>query len=316
MSVRRLAETQPDSFAFSEDNRAWMAKEIAKYPEGRQASVVISLLWRAQEQEGWVSEPAIAAIAEMLDMPRIRVLEVATFYTMFHLAPVGTVAHVQVCGTTPCWLRGADDLKAVCRSRIHHDQHALSADGTLSWEEVECLGACVNAPMIQINADTYEDLTSESFAKILDDLLAGRPVQPGPQIDRILSAPMGGITTLTDVTSGEAAVRQETPEASPDEAPGAGTAAPAALSAPRDGVADDLQQISGVGPKIEVILNGLGVFHFDQIAAWSAQTVDWVDDNLKFKGRIARENWIEQTKTLAAGGETEFSRRTAPTDRE
>jgi len=197
MALRRLAEQQPASFAFSEENRAWAKKEIAKYPEGRQASAVISLLWRAQEQEGWVTEPAIRVVAEMLDMARIRVLEIATFYTMFRLAPVGRIAHVQVCGTTPCWLRGADALKEICRKRIGHEQHQLSADGAFSWEEAECLGACVNAPLVQIGADTYEDLTAESFEKLLDNLAAGKPVKPGPQIDRRFSAPIGGPTTLT-----------------------------------------------------------------------------------------------------------------------
>jgi NADH-quinone oxidoreductase subunit E len=199
MSVRRLAEKQPDSFAFTEENLAWAKKEIAKYPEGRQASAVISLLWRAQDQEGWVSEPAIRAVAGMLGMPNIRVLEIATFYTMFLLAPVGKVAHIQVCGTTPCWLRGANELKDVCRRRIHHDQLHVSADGSFSWEEVECIGACVNAPLVQVKADTFEDLTAETFEALIDDLAAGRPVKPGPQIDRQYSAPVGGPRTLTDV---------------------------------------------------------------------------------------------------------------------
>jgi NADH-quinone oxidoreductase subunit E len=199
MSLRRLAEKQPERFAFSEANRVWAEKTIARYPEGRQASAVISLLWRAQEQEGWVTEPAIETIAAMLSMPKIRVLEVATFYTMFHLEPVGSVAHLQVCGTTPCWLRGANDLKEVCRKKINHEQFHLSADGAFSWEEVECLGACVNAPLIQINADTYEDLTAASLAGIIDDLAAGRPVKPGPQIDRAFSAPAGRPTTLMEV---------------------------------------------------------------------------------------------------------------------
>ncbi len=163
MAMRRLAEVQPESFAFTEANVAWAEKEIAKYPEGRQASAVIALLWRAQAQEGWVTEPAIEVVAEMLDMPKIRVLEVATFYTMFNLEPVGRVAHIQVCGTTPCWLRGANDLKEVCRNRINHEPFHLSSDGAFSWEEVECLGACVNAPMVLIGSDTFEDLTAERF---------------------------------------------------------------------------------------------------------------------------------------------------------
>jgi NADH-quinone oxidoreductase subunit E len=197
MAVRRLAENQPESFVFTPQNLAWAQKEMAKYPPGRQASAVISLLWRAQDQEGWVTEPAIRTIADLLGLSNIRVLEVATFYTMFHLEPVGAKAHIQVCGTTPCWLRGANDLKAVCQRRIG-DQHHRSANGDFSWEEVECLGACVNAPLVQIGADTYEDLTAESLDKLIDDLASGRPVKAGPQIDRQTSAPFGGPTTLTE----------------------------------------------------------------------------------------------------------------------
>ena len=197
MSVRRLAEAhlQPKEFAFTADNLAWAKKQIAKYPEGRQASAVIPLLWRAQEQAGgWLPQKAIEHVAEVLGMPRIRVLEVATFYTMFNLEPVGTY-HVQLCGTTPCMLRGSDELKKVCQRRIG-DQHHVTQDGIFSWIEVECLGACVNAPMAQINYDYYEDLTPETFEKVLDDLAAGRTPKPGPQIDRQLSAPVGGPTTL------------------------------------------------------------------------------------------------------------------------
>lgn len=301
MSVRRLAEIQPESFAFSEANMAWANKEIAKYPDGRQASAVIALLWRAQDQEGWISEPAVRVVAEILDMPTIRVLEVATFYTMFYLEPVGAKAHIQVCGTTPCWLRGANDLKDVCRRRIHHDQHHLSGSGDFSWEEVECLGACVNAPLIQIGADTYEDLTVETLEKLLDDIAAGRPINPGPQIERQYSAPAGGPTTLIDLGRDAAPANGETlsvPE----------MVRPQALSAPREGNPDDLTRISGVGAKIEEILHNLGIYHYDQIAEWSAAEIDWVDDRLKFKGRIDREGWVDQAKTLAAGGETDFSR--------
>ncbi len=132
-------------------------------------------------------------------MAHIRALEVATFYTMFLLSPVGKKAHVQVCGTTPCMLRGAQALFDVCHKRIHHDPLHVSADGDFSWEEVECLGACVNAPMVLIWNDTYEDLTAESFEKVLDRFANGKPVKPGPQIDRQLSAPVGGPTTLKSV---------------------------------------------------------------------------------------------------------------------
>ena len=152
---------------------------------------MIPLLWRAQEQAGgWVPEAAIRYVAEFLDMANIRVMEIATFYTMFNLAPVGR-HHVQLCGTTPCRLRGAEDLIHVCEKRIGH-QFDVTPDGALSWVEVECLGACVNAPMAQINFDFYEDLTPEIFARILDDLAAGKEVKPGPQIDRQFSAPAGG----------------------------------------------------------------------------------------------------------------------------
>jgi NADH-quinone oxidoreductase subunit E len=197
MAVRRLAppELQPKSFAFTAENRAWADQEIGKYPPGRQASAVIPLLWRAQEQSGgWLPEAAIRAVADQLGLAHIRALEVATFYTMFNLAPVGRT-YVQLCGTTPCVLRGAEELKAVCRRRIGDEQH-VTTDGQFSWIEVECLGACVNAPVVQIGADYYEDLTAESFEKILDAFAAGRSPKPGPQIDRQLSAPVGGPTTL------------------------------------------------------------------------------------------------------------------------
>jgi len=149
-----------------------------------------------EQHEGWVSEAAIRAVADLLEMPYIRVLEVATFYTMFQLQPVGKKAHVQVCGTTPCRLRGAEDLLEVCKHRIHHDPLHVSADGNYSWEEVECLGACVNAPMVLIWNDTYEDLTPETFNKVLDGFVNGNPAKPGPQVDRQFSAPAGGPTTL------------------------------------------------------------------------------------------------------------------------
>jgi NADH-quinone oxidoreductase subunit E len=203
MSVRRLApkELQPASFEFTEENLAFVKQQIAKYPAGRQASAVIAILWRAQEQNaGWVSEAAIRTVADMLEMPHIRVLEIATFYTMFQLQPVGKKAHVQVCGTTPCRLRGAGDLIEVCQHRISHEPFELSKDGNFSWEEVECLGACVNAPMVQIWKDTYEDLTKESFGKVLDGFASGNPPKPGPQVDRQFSAPAGGPTTLKETT--------------------------------------------------------------------------------------------------------------------
>ena len=195
MSVRRLHDKQPDSFAFTPENMDWAATQIAKYPEGRQASAVLPLLWQAQKQGGgWLSEPAIRCVADMLDMPYMRALEVATFYSMFNLSPVGKY-FVQLCGTTPCWLRGADDLKAVCRRQIG-EPGDISEDGKLSWIEVECLGACVNAPMVQINDDFYEDLTAGTFERLLEDLRHGRNVMTGPQNGRQASAPEGGPTVL------------------------------------------------------------------------------------------------------------------------
>jgi len=199
MAVRRLAavEIQPKKFAFTAENLDWAKAQLKKYPQGRETSAVIPILWRAQEQAGgWVPEAAIRYVAEFLDLAPIRVLEIATFYTMFNLEPVGRY-HVQLCGTTPCMLRGSEELKEICRNKIG-EQHHVTADGKLSWVEVECLAACVNAPMVQINADFYEDLTPESFSRVLDQLAAGKKVKPGPQIDRQLSAPVGGPTTLTD----------------------------------------------------------------------------------------------------------------------
>lgn len=198
MSVRRLAPDpiQPASFAFTPANENWIDQQIAKYPEGRQASAVIPLLWKAQEQEGWVSRAVIETVAKRLGMAPMRVLEVATFYTMFNLQPVGEY-FVQLCGTTPCALRGAEALKTVC-AEVIGPQSTVTADGKLSWLEVECLGACCNAPMAQINVDYYEDLTPENFRQLLDDLRHGRPTKPGPQNGRVGSEPEGGAQTLTD----------------------------------------------------------------------------------------------------------------------
>ncbi len=197
MSVRRLSPVQPESFAFSPETlkkaQAWMAN----FPAGKQQSAVVPVLWLVQKQEGWISEPAIRAVAELLGMPVIRVLEVATFYTMFMLEPVGTHALVQVCGTTPCQSRGAEALMAVCKRRIGEQNHR-SADGKFYWQEVECLGACANAPMAAINDYYYEDLTPESFDKLLDEFAEGRTPPPGSAIGRQGSAPEGGPKTLLD----------------------------------------------------------------------------------------------------------------------
>lgn len=397
MAVRRLAAEQPESFEFTEKNLAWANKLIDRYPAGRQASAVIPLLWRAQEQnDGWVSEPSIRYIAELLDMPNIRVLEVATFYTMFQLQPVGKKAHIQVCGTTPCQLRGSEDLIKICKSRIANHMHEISEDGMFSWEEVECLGACVNAPMVQIYKDTYEDLTPESFESLLDDIEAGNEVTPGPQNGRRFAMAEGGLTSLTELdddtkgvlplphvvdgaekashefagaaintggndydgvpTPAEDAVakvraefaakaekkaenpapaaaekkaeapapKTEQPKTSPAKKKGTAAAkpkevaaetpaveeqAPETLDGPRGGKADDLKKLKGVGPKLEATLHELGFYHFDQVANWGPAEVAWVDSRLKFKGRIERDGWIEQAKTLAAGEDTEFSKR-------
>ncbi|WP_435167387.1 NADH-quinone oxidoreductase subunit NuoE [Falsirhodobacter sp. 1013] len=196
--LRRLHTEQPASFAFTPANLAWARGQITKYPEGRQASAVIPLLFRAQEQEGWLTRPAIEYVADMLDMPRIRVLEVATFYFMFQLSPVGTVAHIQICGTTTCMICGAEDLIAVCKEKIAPNPHQVSADGRFSWEEVECLGACSNAPMAQIGKDNYEDLTPEVLRDLIDRFAGGEVPLPGPQNGRYGAEAKGGPTALVE----------------------------------------------------------------------------------------------------------------------
>jgi len=356
--LRRLHKDQPAAFAFTAANATWASAQIAKYPEGRQASAVIPLLWRAQEQEGWLTKPAIEAIADMLGMAHIRALEVATFYFMFQLQPVGAVAHVQVCGTTTCMICGAEDLISVCKDVIAAHPHQISPDGKFSWEEVECLGACTNAPMVQIGKDFYEDLTADKFRAILAAFGRGEVPVPGPQNGRYAAEPLAGLTSLKDFESGRAQynasaglatslgdtvkriqgdevplikprksaatpakkptakpapaaakARDESPEAS---APAGEAAKPKMLKAAKKGGADDLKQIKGVGPALETLLNGLGVYHYSQIAGWSAAEVAWVDDNLaKFKGRVSRDGWVDQAKILAGGGATEFSKRVA-----
>lgn len=197
--LRRLSPVQPESFEFTPANLAWARAQMTKYPEGRQQSAVIPLLWRAQEQEGWVSRPAIEYVANLLGMSYIRVLEVATFYFMFQLHPVGRIANIQICGTTTCMICGAEDLIRVCRQKIAPTPHTVSADGNFSWEEVECLGACTNAPMVQIGKDYYEDLTAEKLSQLIDALAAGQVPVPGPQNGRFSSEPLGGPIALTSV---------------------------------------------------------------------------------------------------------------------
>ncbi|KPP85624.1 MAG: NADH-quinone oxidoreductase subunit E [Rhodobacteraceae bacterium HLUCCO07] len=355
--LRRLHFEQPESFAFTPENRAWAEAQVTKYPEGRQASAVIPLLWRAQEQEGWLSKPAIEHVADMLGMDYIRALEVASFYFMFQLQPVGSVAHFQVCGTTPCMLCGSEALVEVLQQKVAANPHEVSADGKFSWEEVECLGACSNAPMAQIGKDYYEDLTPERLSEIIDALGAGEVPVPGPQNGRYASEPASGLTSLTGYESGRPqynasvaralelgdtikridgsevplrapwldakaraaggvnAVKKAKPKSpeAREEVLAAETEmpekAPETLAKPRGGGADDLKLIGGVGPKLEEKLNEMGIWHFDQIARWTGPEVAWVDERLKFKGRITRDDWIQQARILAEGGETEFSRR-------
>ena len=339
--LRRLHIEQPESFAFTAANQAWAEAQLTKFPEGRQASGVIPLLWRAQEQEGWLSKPAIEFIADMLGMAYIRVLEVATFYFMFQLKPVGSVAHIQICGTTSCMIMGSDDLIAICKEVISENPHEISADGNFSWEEVECLGACTNAPMAQIGKDYYEDLNSANFRDILKAFADGDVPTPGPQNGRFAAEPLGGVTSLQDMT-GEAAnesvaralnlgdtvkriqgdemplsvarkpaVTKTKPKlAAAKPAVEAGGQKPVMLEGPRDGNGDDLKKIKGVGPKLEADLNAKGVWHYDQIANWTADEVVWADEHLvKFKGRVSRDDWVGQAKTLAAGEATEFSKK-------
>jgi NADH-quinone oxidoreductase subunit E len=366
--LRRLHHEQPASFAFTPANQAWAEAQITKYPEGRQASAIIPLLWRAQEQEGWLSRPAIEYVANMLGMAYIRALEVATFYFMFQLQPVGTVAHIQICGTLSCMICGAEDLISVCKEKIAAKAHDLSADGKFSWEEVECLGACANAPMAQIGKDYYEDLTADRLREMLDEMAAGKVPVPGPQNGRYAAEPLSGLSSLKDFDSGKtkynasaqravdigdsikridgtevplttpwlgqtaakkpaaskaaakaaskaeakpAAKAEKAPaKAAAEAAPAAAGSKPEALSAPKGGVADDLKMIKGVGPKLEKLLNSLGFYHFEQVAAWTADELAWVDQNIEgFKGRATRDAWVSQAKVLMTGVETEFSKR-------
>ncbi len=321
--LRRLHPTQPESFAFTTANLAWTKTQIAKFPDGRQASAIIPLLWRAQEQEGWLSRPAIEAVADMLGLAYIRALEVATFYFMFQLQPVGSVAHVQVCGTTTCMICGAESLIEVCRNKIAANAHDLSADGKFSWEEVECLGACTNAPMVQIGKDFYEDLTPAKLGEILDALAAGKVPRPGPQNGRYAAEPLSGLTTLKAHAKGREAANFSVAQAlawgdtvkridgrevpvlkgaavKMSEVKTVASGKPEGLKKARDGKADDLKIIKGIGPALEKLLHRLGVFHFDQIAGWKKGDVAWLDENLEgFKGRVTRDDWVAQAKKLA-----------------
>ena len=381
--LRRLHPVQPASFAFTPANLAWANGQISKYPEGRQASAIIPLLWRAQEQEGWLSRPAIEHIADMLGLAYIRALEVATFYFMFQLQPVGSIAHIQVCGTTSCMICGAEDLVAVCKELVNPKAHALSADGKFSWEEVECMGACANAPMAQIGKDYYEDLTPAKLRDLIGRFSKGEVPVPGPQNGRYAAEPLSGLTSLKTAQSGRRqynasaqaavdladtvrridgsempltmpwlgtpvgpvakanAIQKEpepgrglladasgvtvqeasaqskgkpksdgnaanaTPLATPEakSPPMTAQSRPQGLSAARADRPDDLKLIVGIGPKLEILCNKLGFFHFDQLAAWTDAEIAWADDNLEgFKGRASRDKWVDQARILAAGG--------------
>ena len=324
--LRRLHPNQPDSFAFTDANQAWAEAQMTKFPEGRQASAIIPLLWRAQEQEGWLTRPAIERVAEMLDMAYMRALEVASFYFMFQLQPVGGVAHFQICGTTTCMICGAEDLVGVCREKIAAKPHEISSDGKFSWEEVECLGACANAPMAQVGKDYYEDLTAVRLGEIIDEMAAGEIPEPGPQNGRFAAEPLAGLTSLTAHAAGREALNSsvglastqsdtlkridgtELPLIMPwlnsdDRGPAldpSASARPTTLAKARDGVPDKLTKIKGIGPKLQELLFSMGFFHFDQIASWDKSQVAWVDENLDgFKGRASRDDWVAQAFSLS-----------------
>jgi NADH dehydrogenase (ubiquinone) flavoprotein 2 len=196
---------EPKSFAFTPENKAEAEKLIARYPAGRQQSAVMGLLWLAQRQcGGWLPRAAMEHVAETLGMAPIRVYEVATFYTMYNLKPVGQ-HHIQLCRTTPCWLRGADALRETCEKKLGIGLKEVTPDGKFSLVEVECLGACVNAPMLQINDDFYEDLDPQRLEAVLDALARGEKPKVGSQTGRQGSAPEGGPTTLlkTGAKAGE-----------------------------------------------------------------------------------------------------------------
>jgi len=205
MSIdERIADDQPEEFAFSKENEAEIKRIVAKYPKGRQASAVMPLLDLAQRQQNnWIPMKAIELIAQKLDMAEIRVLEVATFYTMFNLKPVGKY-FLQACTTTPCWLRGSDEMMRAIKDRYDISSGQTSACGRFSLLEVECLGACVNAPILQVNDDFYEDLDYQTTNQLLDSLEADKPLPVGSVLGRSGSEAVGGATTLGAVKSGKA----------------------------------------------------------------------------------------------------------------
>ena len=324
--LRRLHPNQPDSFAFTDANQAWAEAQMTKFPEGRQASAIIPLLWRAQEQEGWLTRPAIERVAEMLDMAYMRALEVASFYFMFQLQPVGGVAHFQICRTTTCMTFGTEDLVGVCLEKFEAKSHEISSDSKFSWEEMACLGACANAPMAQVGKDYYEDLTAVRLGEIIDEMAAGEIPAPGPQNGRFAAEPLAGLTSLTAHAAGREALNAsvglastqsdtlkridgtELPLIMPwlnsdDRGPAldpSASARPTTLAKARDGGPDKLTKIKGIGPKLQELLFSMGFFHFDQIASWDKSQVAWVDENLDgFKGRASRDDWVAQAFSLS-----------------
>ena len=327
MALRRFdIDAGGRRFAFQPATEQKIAFWLDKYPEARKASAVIPLLWLAQKDNaGWLSEPAMRVVADRLEMAYIRVYEVATFYTMFRLKPVGAY-HLQLCGTTPCMLRGAEDLKDVCEDAIG-PKGSVTSDDKFSWEEVECLGACVNAPMIQINDYYYEDLTPTTLREIIRRFSDGDTPEPGPYVDRVNSEAAGGSSVLSepelfdgtrnhlaalpnaDINIAGLGKTNKTTliDATGKERTIAGHKPKELLIEP--GEEDNLKRISGIGPKNEGQLNMLGIFTFDQIAKWSHDNIKWVEGYLSFAGRITREDWIGQAKQLAAGKSTDFAKR-------
>ena len=199
MTLRKISKNQPENFEFTDENLREVEKLISKYPEGKQQSAVMSLLYIAQKQnDNWIPLSAMKYIGKILKMPYVKVYEVATFYTMYNLSPVGK-NFIQVCTTTPCMLRGAGKIVEACKEKISENENELSDDKTCSWMEVECLGACINAPMMQINDDYYEDLNKEKALKILDQLISGEKTIPGSYRGRINSEPENDRKTLLDV---------------------------------------------------------------------------------------------------------------------
>ena len=199
MSLKKISKTQPENFEFSKDNLEQAEKEIKKYPKDKKASAVMALLYLVQKQhENWIPLVAIKYVAKLLDMPYIKVYEVSTFYSMFNLSPVGKY-FVQVCTTTPCMIRGANKLTDICKKFISQEQNQISDNKLCSWTEVECLGACVNAPMMQVNDDYYEDLDTNKTKEIIQSLLKDQKPKPGSAKNRKCTAPEKGKTTLLEV---------------------------------------------------------------------------------------------------------------------